>query len=183
MVPAAFDRARISRFLDRAAQALEGEWLLVGGAAASVWFKDGRVTEDIDIIGFAGTAAERLQLMEFAAKQGLPVEAVNSAADFFVHRIPDWKDQIEVLRQGPRATIYRPSATLFLLLKIARLSEQDLGDCLDLLSYAAREGVPVDRARLSSALGCLPATADSRLAARRAQLQSVLARRHGQGRR
>ncbi len=83
MVPLRLDRARIERFLDAACDRLEGEWLLVGGAAAAIWFMDGRVTEDVDLIGLAGTPAERRQLMELATEEGLPVEAVNSAADFF----------------------------------------------------------------------------------------------------
>ena len=49
------DRARIDRFLDRAADELEGEWVLAGGAAAAVWFAPDRTTEDIDLIGSDGT--------------------------------------------------------------------------------------------------------------------------------
>lgn len=41
------DRTRFERFLARAADALVDDWVLVGGAAAAVWFAPGRVTEDI----------------------------------------------------------------------------------------------------------------------------------------
>ncbi|HET6610944.1 MAG TPA: hypothetical protein VFG83_03110 [Kofleriaceae bacterium] len=172
-MPVAFDRDRIERFLDRAAASLEGEWLLVGGAAAAVWFKAGRITEDIDLIGFAGTSAERMQLMELASVEGIPIEAVNSAADFFVYRIPDWKAHIEVLRRGPCAMIYRPSPTLFLLLKIGRLSEQDLEDCLALLEVVERDKLVLDRERLIEALGALPA-ADHPLCERRDRLVAAI---------
>jgi hypothetical protein len=62
------DRARIEQFLARVVDALEGEWLLIGGAAAALWFAPARTTEDIDLIGSHGTNAERLCLMEVAAE-------------------------------------------------------------------------------------------------------------------
>ena len=137
------DRARIERFLTRAVATLEGEWVLIGGAAAAVWFSPGRTTEDIDLVGGEGTNAERLRLMEVADAEGLPVEAVNSAADFYVRRIKDWNREVVVLLQGT-ATIYRPTATLFLLLKINRLGEQDLDDCLALLEWCRTHDEPID---------------------------------------
>ena len=70
MVASSLGRAHIEHFLDRAAAKLEGDWLLVGGAAAAVWFDPGRVTEDIDLIGLGGTMAERLALMELASEEG-----------------------------------------------------------------------------------------------------------------
>jgi hypothetical protein len=170
----AFGRAEIDAFLAAAAAELEGEWLLLGGAAAALWFLDDRVTADIDLIGLAGTTDDRLRLMDLAAAHGLPIEAVNSAADFFVRRIPGWRDEIEVLRPGPRATIYRPTPTLFLLLKCGRLSEQDLADCQALLAFADTHGLALDRDRVRTALAALPATNDAALAARRARLESAL---------
>lgn len=79
-----FDRARIQALLERVGERLDGAWLLIGGAAAAVWFAPARTTEDVDLVAFAGTQAERFALMELAAEEGLPIEAVNSAADFFV---------------------------------------------------------------------------------------------------
>ena len=97
---------------------LDGEWLLLGGALVALWLEPRRVTEDVDLIGLRGTADERYALMELATELGLPVEAVNSAADFFVRRIPDWRAELVELRRGAGATVYRPSVTLFLLLKL-----------------------------------------------------------------
>ncbi len=71
-------------------------------------------------------------------------------------------------------TIYRPTATLFLLLKLRRLSEQDLSDCLDLLRKVAAESAPLDTARVLAALDGLAETADEQLRARRARLRSRL---------
>ena len=168
------DRVRTEAFLARAVDSLEGDWLLLGGALAAVWFRAERRTEDIDLIGFGGTQGERLRLMELAESAGLPVEAVNSAADFFVHRIPDWRQRVVPFRQGARATIWRPDTTLFVLLKIGRLSETDLADCLALLDHPASRAEPVDARRLLDALKALGDTPNGPLAARRRQIAERL---------
>ncbi len=178
MAPLRFDRARIQDLLELAADRLDGEWLVAGGSAAAVWFATDRTTEDVDMIGLAGTQAERFALMELAAEAGLPIEAVNSAADFFVRKIPDWRDQLVPLVQR-RATIYRPTATLFLLLKIERLTAIDLGDCLALLEHCGTSSVTsgelVDRDRVRTRIAKLPVSGDADLTARRAALLAALA--------
>ncbi len=168
------DRQRIESLLSAAVDKLEGEWLLVGGALVAVWLEPRRVTEDVDLIGLGGSASERMSLMELAEAEGLPIEAVNSAADFFVFRVPRWRDQIELFRSGARARIHRPSPTLFLLLKLGRLSEQDLADCLLLLRKVSADGLPIDTRRVIDTLEALPETADAALAARRTVLCTAL---------
>ncbi len=148
MAPLRFDRSRIQVLVALAGQRLEGEWLLIGGGAAAAWFAPARTTEDLDLIGLGGTQAERFALMELAASAAIPIEAVNSAADFFVRRIDGWRDELVVLHRGPRATIYRPNATLFLLLKIARLSAVDLDDCVALLQHLTGSDEVIDRDRV-----------------------------------
>ncbi len=167
------DRTRIERFLARAADALQGDWLLVGGAAAAMWFSPGRMTEDIDLIGSEGTNAERLRLMEVADAEGLPVEVVNSAADYFIRRDPAWNREMVLLREGS-ARIFRPTATMFLLFKIGRLGETDLDDCLALLAWCEAHGEPVDRGRVAAALAALSQTIDTARAERRQQLATAL---------
>lgn len=174
VVSTELDRARIERFLARAADTLEGDWVLVGGAAAAMWFAPQRTTEDIDLIGSTGTNAERLRLMEVADAEGLPVEAVNSAADFYVRRIPNWNRDVVVLKRGTTATIYRPTATNYLLLKLRRLGEDDLDDCLTLLAWCTAHGEQVDRTAVQAAIAALPATTDAALTRRRHQLATAL---------
>ncbi len=99
------DQQRISGLLDQLGARLNGEWLLVGGALVSIWVEPRRVTQDIDLIGLTGSPNERLDLMDAVFALGLPIEAVNSAADFFVHRIPGWRDEIEVLRRYSRCVV------------------------------------------------------------------------------
>jgi hypothetical protein len=169
-----FDRIRIQALLQSAGDRLAGEWLIIGGAAAAAWFSPSRTTEDIDLISLAGTQEARLALMELAAEAAVPIEAVNSAADFFLKRIAGWRDQLVELMRGASAVIYRPSATLFLLLKLERLSEADLDDCLLMISHCAQTGEAVDTTRVVSRLDSLPNTDDLPLAGRRAQLRDTL---------
>src|SRR3954447_4367917 len=107
------DAARIDAIVQSVSDRLAGDWLLIGGGLAALWFDARRVTEDVDLIGIEGTGADRLSLLGLAQDLGLPVEALNSAADFFVHRIADWRDQMEILRVGRAGRIFRPTPTLF----------------------------------------------------------------------
>lgn len=170
------DRAQIEAVVDAIAERLDGEWLLIGGALVAIWVEPRRVTEDLDVVGMRGTADERYALMNLAIDLGLPVEAVNSAADFFVRRIVGWRDEVAVLRAGARSTVYRPTPTLFVLLKMSRLSEQDLADCDAVLRHTAAGAGPVDGARLLAALAALPATDDHALAGRRELLRALVGR-------
>jgi hypothetical protein len=170
------DRARIERLLQRAADSLEGDWVLAGGAAAAVWFSPTRTTQDVDLIKDELGDKDRLRLLEVAEAEGLPFETVNSAADFVLRRIPGWMENAVLLRKGTSARIFRPSATVFLLSKIGRLGEQDLADCLALLEWCERHTESVDRVRVMAALSALRATTDVALAERRRVLAETLAR-------
>jgi hypothetical protein len=168
------DRERLEALLSAMAERLHGDWLLVGGALAALWLDEpSRTTEDVDLVGLSGVPEERLALMQFAEEMGLPIEAVNSAADFFVRRIPGWQEEIEVFRTGPKSRIYRPTPTLFLLLKIDRLSEQDLGDCLATIEKTRSARLRLDLERVLSALDALPPS-DAALEERRRWLRQAL---------
>ena len=164
-------RSEIDAFVRAVGERLDGEWLIVGGGAAALWFLPDRVTEDIDLFGLGATNRERADLLDLAAAESLPLEVVNTTADHFVRRIPDWRQQLEVLHRGARAAIYRPNATLFLLLKIARLSENDLGDCLALID----SGAVFDRARVMAFIDALAPTTDLALTVRRGKLRERIA--------
>lgn len=168
------DRQRIDAVVQAVADRLDGEWLLVGGSLVALWIEPRRTTEDVDLVPVRGSKDARMALLGLAADLGLPVEALNSAADFFVERIPGWTDEIEVLRKGRRGTIYRPSPTLFLLLKIRRLSEEDLRDCLALLKKAARESLAVDPGAVLRGIDALRAPEDEGVRGRRGVLRARL---------
>jgi hypothetical protein len=175
MVEPVLSKERIQRLVQAAGERLTGDWVLVGGALAAVWFAADRVTVDVDLISLADRPERRYELMDFALAEGLPLEAVNSAADFFLRRIPGWADDLELLHGGTRARIFRPTSTLFLILKCGRMSEADLGDCLGLLALAQRAGMPVDRARVLAHIAGLPAPESDAAAARREKLREALA--------
>jgi hypothetical protein len=168
------DRERLDRTLNLIAERLDGDWLLVGGALVALWLEPRRVTEDLDLMGLTGTQEQRLRLMELADEAGLPVEAVNTAADFFVRRIAGWEQEIDLFRAGSKARIFRPNPTLFLLLKIGRLSEQDLADCQAMIAKASAEQLPLDAARALAALGALPGADSAPVLERRAALKRRL---------
>lgn len=169
-----FHRAELERVVTAIADRLEGEWLLIGGALVALWLEDERVTEDVDVVGIGGLPGERLALLELASDLGLPIESVNSAADYFVFRIPGWRDEIEPFRRGLRSVVYRPTPTLFVQLKLGRLSPRDLDDCRLAVARARAEGLRLDSARLCAALDARPGTDDAELAARRDSLRRLL---------
>lgn len=171
---AMLDRARIESILDELLIRLPGDWLLVGGGLVAIWIEPRRVTEDLDLIGLQSPSEQRFQLMTLAEAVGLPIEAVNSAAEFFVRRIEGWRDELELVRSSEHARLFRPSPTLFLLLKIARLSAQDLEDCLALL---AKCDTPIDLERVLHALSALGPGEDPEVTSRRQVLKTEVERR------
>jgi len=168
------DRDRILRLLRRGAQQLLGDWLLVGGGAAAVWFSPERTTEDLDLVGLPGTQRPRLQLLELAEREGLAVETLNSAADFFVSRVDGWSEGTTLVVDGEGARFHLPSPTVFLLTKLHRLSEVDLDDCLALLDHARTTGLPLDAERVVRALDGLGEPASAGQAGRRRALRAAL---------
>jgi hypothetical protein len=169
----ALDRQRIDAIVTAVCERLEGDWLLVGGAIAALWFSPRRTTEDVDIVGIRGAPEERYALMELADSLGLPVEAVNSAADFFVHRVADWREQIVLFRSGAKGRVYRPTATLFLLLKVRRLDERDLEDCRALVA----SGEVIERSRVVATIDELGRSDNASLTMRREELRRLLSAR------
>jgi hypothetical protein len=168
------DRNRLEAVVRACGDRLDGDWLLMGGALVALWLEPRRVTEDVDLIGLGGTGRERLQLMQLAEDLGLPIEAVNSAADYFVRRIQGWEDELAVFYRGARSIVYRPTPTLFVLVKCGRLSERDLEDCLAAIGLAQRESLPLDRDRIRVHLDNLPAAEEEGVAERRRKLAAVL---------
>lgn len=99
---------------------------------------------------------------------------MNSAADYFVRRVDGWRGHLEPFRTAASARILRPTPTLFLLLKIPRLSEADLRDCLGLLDRARLDGLAVDSTRVVAAIEALPPEIDDVVTARRDRLKAAL---------
>jgi len=168
----------LERFLKLAGERLRGDWVVIGGCVLPLRGVEHRVTLDIDVAGpeRAGMK-DTLLLLEIAEELGLPVEAINQAGALFLRRIPDWESNLIEIHRGPEAVIHVPDATLFLLLKINRLSEVDLDDCITMLDLARdrREPIDVDRVtqRVTEALQSEPS---SSRAQRLLRLQALLNR-------
>lgn len=168
-----FDRERTLEVLQQLVAELDGDWVLLGGSLATVWFDGARTTEDIDIVSATPSDERRYQLFDFATRLGLSVEALNSAADYFLYRVPGYAEQLEPLLVGSKSRILRPTPTLFLLLKIERMSEADLEDCLRLIEHVSATGMLLDRARIFARLDAVVESSKN-AAERRAVLRARL---------
>ncbi|MFH1532879.1 MAG: DUF6036 family nucleotidyltransferase [Pseudomonadota bacterium] len=147
------NREALLTFLELALERLDGDWILIGGAVLPLLGIAHRTTVDIDIVGPPGATQEQtLVLMEIAEELGLPVEAINQAGAYFLRRQEGVEEQLLPLASRAGTTIFRPTATLYVLLKLSRLTETDLDDCRRMLEYARDHDEPVDRARLEAAI-------------------------------
>lgn len=122
----------MKKFLCEALKTLDGEWIIIGGTVLPLMGVDHRVTMDIDLVNlnFKSSNQQTFQLMEIAQSIGLPVEAINQAGAFFLSKMEDVNDHLILLEKSKNCTIYRPDAYLYIKLKITRLSETDMEDCL-----------------------------------------------------
>lgn len=178
-MPAMLGSPDILAFLRDAGDRVPGDLVIVGGAAVATWLDPRRRTEDIDVFHATDRAGAQLALWDLAAARGLPIEAVNGAAEYFVRRIPGWDLDLEPVVEGAAGRVLRPSPTVFLLTKITRLSERDLLDCRLVLRGARRGRFQVDRARVLSALDQLPRSDDQALESRRASVRRSVERLRG----
>ncbi len=149
----AIDKELIERFVELAARRLRGEWVVMGGTVLHLVGLEERTTFDIDVAGPREAEMEQsLELMRIAEELGLPVEAINQAGAFFLHRIEGWREHVVPVRTSERASVLRPDATLFLLLKLSRLTESDLADCRAFVGGAAERGEKIDVDRIERAI-------------------------------
>jgi hypothetical protein len=138
------------KFVIAAAEELNGVWVIIGGSVLHLLDISDRQTEDIDLAGPIGsTQEESLKLMELAESFGLPIEAINQAGAFFLRKIDGWENKIIEVHQGSKATIYRPNLELFFELKLARLTEADVMDCISYLDYTVKHKEFFDRVILT----------------------------------
>ncbi len=122
-------KLNIDKALKILSNEIGGEWILLGGALALFEFSSQRATHDIDIVPKVPNPMERSKLFDVAEKLHLPIEAINSAADFFLKKFLGWEDHLVLIIQGPKGTIYRPDLTLYFALKLSRGTEADIQDC------------------------------------------------------
>lgn len=147
------DRKLLERFLRLAGDDLEGDFILIGGTVLIALGVEHRTTTDIDLIGKTKKEqAQTLRLMELSEKLGLAVESINQAGALFLTRIPKYEERLVLMHEGKTARIFRPDATLYLLLKLRRLSESDLSDCLQWLKWCEKQDEHPDKKAVKSAI-------------------------------
>ncbi len=131
----------VKTLLKKTSETLEGDWVLIGGALIQFLEIHERTTMDIDIVPLSQSRAneQTLNLMKLAENLQLPVEVINISAAFFLFKIKSYKDNLQVLYKGKKGVVYGPNLELFLRLKLNRLSETDLDDCLSYLQYTKKK--------------------------------------------
>ena len=143
------EKKLLEKFIHLLADQVEGKWILIGGSVLPLLEASFRHTQDIDIVGPPlSTQKDTLTLMEIAQTLGLPIEAINQAASFFLYKIPNWEKELVLIHKSSKASIFRPSATLYILLKLNRLSEIDLEDCKNMIAYAKTHHESIDKKRI-----------------------------------
>lgn len=141
----------MKKFVKILGERVSGEWIILGGTVLPLLEASSRTTNDIDVAApLNATQKETLLLMDIAKSLQLPIEAINQAAGFFLYRIPDWKKELVLFHKGKKATVFRPSATLYLLLKLERLNESDFEDCLKMIAFSKKNKEEIDRTRIIS---------------------------------
>jgi len=108
---------------------LHGDWLLVGGALLHVLEISDRITLDIDLVPLGEiTNKDQLKIMQIAEDNNFPPETINFAAEYFVKKQKNWRNELVILFENKNLKLYRPSKILFRLLKEQRGTETDLLD-------------------------------------------------------
>ncbi len=161
-LPKTLDVKLLRRFLKLACERLTGEWALLGGMVLPFLEHSFRVTTDIDFVPLKTAGNDQsLELMKICEELGLPIETVNGAASFFLQKISDFRSHLVLIQEGS-AKVFRPSVMLFLQLKLARLSESDLQDCLEILKVKSSELLSPERRSLMRMIEKLRAASGDR---------------------
>ena len=143
----AISKELLDQFFELASEKLSGEWILLGGSVLPYLGRPIRATVDIDLATRSLRAGERqLELMEIVESMSLPIEVVNTSAEFFVRKIQGCEHNLVHLYSKGDFRVSRPNVNLFIQLKLPRLSESDLEDTLEFLKFAGEidERIDVD---------------------------------------
>ena len=127
----------MKKFIAKALTNLEGNWVIIGGTVLALMGIDERVTMDIDMIGInlKNSNSQSIKLMEIAEGLGLPVESINQTGEYFLSKIDHYEDHLVLFAESKNCKIYRSNAYLFIKLKLARLSETDISDCISFVKH------------------------------------------------
>lgn len=140
-------------FLQNIIEDIEGDWVIIGGSLLVLIHASDRTTTDIDICPLNEMTNDmRLNLMTIASKSGLPIEAINPSADFFLRQIPNWKSSLVLFQTGKKGKLFRPSLELYLKLKLNRSSDTDIEDCIRFIEWHKNNSISIDQVALTALL-------------------------------
>ena len=122
---------------------LTGDWVILGGALLHLLGKNIRTTTDIDLVPISEAGNSSLtQTFELAERAGLEIGVINSAALHFLSKIPNYRDELILLREWKSGKIFRPNLYLFVVLKIERFTESDFLDISAMIEIDLPEKTP-----------------------------------------
>lgn len=148
------NKETLEQFLEIATEKLPGKWLVFGGTVLPLLGARFRATLDIDLASLDGDASisDLMKMMEIAESLGLPPETINQAGSYFIQKLGVTEEHCTLLHKGSAGSVYRPNATTYLLLKIPRMSESDLEDCLAWIRFCESVGERVDAEAVRDAI-------------------------------
>ncbi len=152
--------ARAKRFIKEALARVRGDWLIFGGAVLPLLGdEEARPTLDIDVaaLGWDAPQSAQLKWMDTAEALGLAPEAINTAGAFFVGKLKLTETDCALLAEGKGVRLFRPGPTAYLSLKLGRLSENDLVDCMRWIDRCRRENETIDLKEVRKAMAALRA--------------------------
>lgn len=164
----------LKEFQKEALRSLTGEWVIMGGAVLHLLNINERITLDIDLARKTGQTDETLALLKITDKLKLPLSSINQAGAFFLRQISDWEMKLIVCAENKKCRILRPNGTLYLQLKIKRMSESDQQDCLQMIKYCKKHQEELDISLLKKEITLALKSADPEVEKRLVKLSSNL---------
>ncbi len=138
-------------FLNNVVNELDGDWVVIGGSMLAFIDAESRVTADIDLCCISDLDNDkRISLMKLAELSGLNIEAINPAADYFLKKIPNWKNSLVLLKNGEKGNLFRPSLGLYLQLKLNRGTPTDIQDCISFINWHFKKSISFDLDKIKS---------------------------------
>lgn len=156
------DPRSLQKFVQLVSDEMQGDWAVCSSVILPLINASTVVHSDIDIaLPAAFETQDIMRLMGIAERLAWPVETVQFHATHYVQSIPEWRRQLLPLRKTKNCAVYRADVNLFIGMHVRRLTEADLTDCLDYLSYALREGEEIREEYLSQVIRRHLSKADS----------------------
>ncbi len=156
------DPRSLQKFVQLMGDELRGDWVFCSSVILPLLSVSSNVYSEIDIaLPQDVDTTNIVRLFSIAERLGWPVETVQLHATHYAQSIADWRRMVLPLRKSKNCGVYRADVNLFVAMRMQRLTEADLTDCLDYVAYALREGEAINEAYLSQLIRRQLSKADS----------------------